>query len=107
MNRSFVIRELDAFLGPAAVFGVSFNPQIPASEFLAQVGATSFTFLPNSKAIVLRFEDRERFADLSDTYDSFPTQRELAAEFFCRVMNTVVEDVYLSALYPTEEQTGG
>ena len=63
-------------------------------------------FLPNFQAIVLHFEDRETFVDMSDTYDSFPTQRELAAEFFCRV-NTVVEDVYLSALYPTEERTGG
>ena len=71
---------------------------------MEQVGASDFWFLPNRKAIVIYFEEMDRYEELSDTYDEFPNQREQAAEFFCRVMNTVVEEAILTGIFPVDDE---
>ena len=83
----------------------SLLPRLPASQlerarwFMGQVGAADVHFLPKTRTVVLYFEDQDSYGDLSERYDEDPDRREHAAEFFCRILNTTIEDVILSGIF--------
>ena len=72
------------------------------SWFLDAVGAADVRWLPRSKSVVLHFEDREKHDDLSTAYDEHPERREQAVEFFARALNTMVNDVTLTGIFPAD-----
>ena len=91
----------------------SILPSLPAPQlekarwFMEQVGAADVHYLPNTRIVVLHFEDQQRYQELSDDYDADTDRREKAVEFFCRVLNTTVEDVRLSGIFRVDDENDG
>ncbi len=52
---------------------------------------------------MLHFEDRMKFEELSDIYDHNEHRRKQRVEFFCRLINTVVDDVRPSGIVRVDE----